>query len=43
MFHWLRDHRRVEVQKRPFPPEWEGCIYLNNGVVVILPFFSLLG
>ena len=23
MIHWLRDHRRSEIRKRPFPEEWE--------------------
>ncbi|MGO9612344.1 MAG: zinc-dependent peptidase [Dissulfurispiraceae bacterium] len=29
MFHWLRDHHRTEVQKRPFPPEWEVIVRAN--------------
>jgi MtfA peptidase len=29
MFHWLRDHRRAEIRKRPFPDEWE-TIVRNN-------------
>ena len=29
MFHWLRDHRRVEARKRPFPPEWEAFVCAN--------------
>ena len=29
MFHWLRDHRRAEAQKRPFPPEWEAYLRAN--------------
>jgi len=29
MFHWLRDHRRAEAQKRPFPPEWEAFLRAN--------------
>jgi MtfA peptidase len=29
MFHWLRDHRRAEARKRPFPPEWEAFVRAN--------------
>jgi MtfA peptidase len=29
MFHWLRDHRRAETRKRPFPPEWETFLRTN--------------
>jgi Mlc titration factor MtfA (ptsG expression regulator) len=29
MFHWLRDHRRTEVRKRLFPPEWDAFLYAN--------------
>ncbi len=29
MFHWLRDHRRSEARKRPFPPEWEAFVRTN--------------
>jgi len=29
MFHWLRDHRRAEARKRPFPPEWEAFVRSN--------------
>jgi len=29
MFHWLRDHRRAEARKRPFPPEWEVFMHTN--------------
>ena len=29
MFHWLRDHRRAEARKRPFPPEWETFVRTN--------------
>ncbi|MDA8171417.1 MAG: zinc-dependent peptidase [Nitrospiraceae bacterium] len=29
MFHWLRDHRRAEARKRPFPPEWETLLRAN--------------
>ncbi|MEJ2696419.1 MAG: zinc-dependent peptidase [Candidatus Sulfobium sp.] len=29
MFHWLRDHRRAEAVKRPFPPEWEDFLREN--------------
>jgi MtfA peptidase len=29
MFHWLRDHRRDEARKRPFPPEWEVFVHAN--------------
>ena len=29
MFHWLRDHRRAKVRKRPFPPEWEAFLRAN--------------
>lgn len=29
MFHWLRDHRRAGVRKRPFPPEWETVVRAN--------------
>ena len=31
MFHWLRDHHRDEVRKRPFPPEWE--VFVRRNVV----------
>ncbi|MDA8089767.1 MAG: zinc-dependent peptidase [Nitrospiraceae bacterium] len=29
MFHWLRDHRRAEARKRPFPPGWETIVRAN--------------
>jgi len=29
MFHWLRDHRRFEARKRPFPPEWDAFLRTN--------------
>lgn len=29
MFHWLRDNRRAEAIKRPFPSEWEGLVRTN--------------
>jgi Mlc titration factor MtfA (ptsG expression regulator) len=29
MFHWLRDHHRDEVRKRPFPPEWDSFVRAN--------------
>jgi len=29
MFHWLRDNRRAEARKRPFPPEWEDFVRAN--------------
>lgn len=29
MFHWIRDHRRAEARKRPFPPEWETFVRAN--------------
>ncbi|MGD0586959.1 MAG: zinc-dependent peptidase [Oryzomonas sp.] len=29
MFHWIRDHHRDEVRKRPFPPEWDSCVRAN--------------
>jgi len=29
MLHWLRDHRRSEARKRPFPPEWEAFVRTN--------------
>ncbi len=29
MFHWLRDHRRAEARKRPFPAGWEAIIRAN--------------
>ncbi len=29
MFHWLRDQRRAEARKRPFPPEWEAFVRSN--------------
>ncbi|MDA8434136.1 MAG: zinc-dependent peptidase [Nitrospiraceae bacterium] len=29
MLHWLRDHRRAEARKRPFPPEWEAFVRAN--------------
>ncbi len=29
MFHWLRDRRRAEMRKRPFPPEWETFLRAN--------------
>ena len=29
MFHWFRDHRRSEVRKHPFPPEWEVYVRAN--------------
>jgi len=36
MFHWLRDNRRDEARKRPFPPEWEACLHAN------MPHYCLL-
>jgi len=29
MFHWIRDNRRAETRKRPFPPEWEDFVRAN--------------
>jgi MtfA peptidase len=29
MLHWLRDHRRAEVRKLPFPTEWETFVRVN--------------
>jgi len=29
VFHWLRDRRRAEARKRPFPPEWETFVLAN--------------
>jgi MtfA peptidase len=29
MLHWIRDHRRAETRKRPFPPEWEAYVTAN--------------
>ena len=29
MFHWIRDHNREELRKRPFPPEWEAILRAN--------------
>jgi Mlc titration factor MtfA (ptsG expression regulator) len=29
MIHWLRDHRRAEARKRPFPPEWAAVLRAN--------------
>ena len=29
MLHWIRDHRRAEARKRPFPPEWEAIVRRN--------------
>ena len=29
MFHWLRDHQRAEIRKRPFPPQWEAFVRAN--------------
>ncbi|MBI5101406.1 MAG: zinc-dependent peptidase [Nitrospirae bacterium] len=29
MFHWLRDRRRAEARKRPFPPEWGSFVRAN--------------
>ena len=29
MFHWLRDRRRAEARKRPFPSEWEAFLRAN--------------
>ncbi|MDA8161572.1 MAG: zinc-dependent peptidase [Desulfobacteraceae bacterium] len=29
MFHWLRDRRRAEARKRPFPSEWEAFVRSN--------------
>jgi Mlc titration factor MtfA (ptsG expression regulator) len=36
MFHWIRDHRRAETRKRPFPPEWEATVRMN------LPHYCVL-
>ncbi len=36
MFHWLRDHRRAEARKRPFPPEWEVFIRTNMAHYCVL-------
>jgi MtfA peptidase len=29
VFHWLRDHKRAELRKRPFPPQWEAFVRAN--------------
>ena len=29
MFHWLRDHQRDEIRKRPLPPQWEAFVRAN--------------
>ena len=29
MFHWIRDHQRDEIRKRPFPPQWEAFVRAN--------------
>ncbi len=29
MFHWIRDHNREELRKRPFPSEWEAILRAN--------------
>lgn len=29
MFHWLRDHRRSETRKLPFPAGWENIVRTN--------------
>lgn len=29
MFHWIRDHHRTEILKRPFPREWEKIMLEN--------------
>ncbi len=29
MFHWIRDHHREDVRKRPFPLEWESFVRTN--------------
>ncbi len=29
MLHWLRDRRRAEARKRPFPPDWEAFVRAN--------------
>ncbi len=29
MIHWIRDHRRAELRKRPFPAEWEAIVRRN--------------
>ncbi|MHB8120595.1 MAG: M90 family metallopeptidase [Desulfuromonadaceae bacterium] len=29
MFHWLRDHHRDKLRKRPFPPRWEEVLRTN--------------
>lgn len=29
MLHWLRDHRRAEARKRPFPAQWEKFLRAN--------------
>src|ERR1700690_1037665 len=36
MFHWLRDHRRAEAQKRLFPSEWEDFVRVNVAHYCIL-------
>jgi Mlc titration factor MtfA (ptsG expression regulator) len=36
MFHWLRDHNRVELRSRPFPAEWSAFVQEN------VPHFNLL-
>lgn len=36
MFHWLRDSRRTELRKRPFPPDWETIVHLNLGHYSVL-------
>jgi len=29
MFHWIRDNKRDEIRKRPFPAEWKGILHSN--------------
>jgi len=29
VFHWLREHRRAELRKRQFPPEWDSYLRAN--------------
>lgn len=29
MFHWLRDHNRIEIRERPFSPRWEAFVCDN--------------
>ena len=36
MFHLIRDHRRAEARKRPFPTEWEFFVRAN------VPHYSIL-